>query len=88
MTVVIFQLSFVDEVEEQVASGTAGRQLVPGLLYIDDTNANINGKVRVKRGNSLSLLPYTNLQEKITLTNAEWTHARFFLEVANNWYFF
>jgi len=43
------KLSFVDEVEEQVASGPAGRQLVPGLLYIDDTNANINGKIKAKK---------------------------------------
>ena len=31
--------------KSSTGSGPAGRQLVPGLLYIDDKTANINGKV-------------------------------------------
>ena len=33
-------------------SGPGGRQLVPGLLYIDDKTANINGKVNGGEGKS------------------------------------
>jgi len=42
------KLTFVDEVkgeEGNTTSGSASRQLVPGLLYIDDKTAKINGKV-------------------------------------------
>jgi len=40
------KLTFLDEVkaEDSGSSGSASRQLVPGLLYIDDKTAKINGK--------------------------------------------
>ena len=42
----LFQLTFVEDVkgEETGSSGSCGRQLVPGLLYLDD-KASKNGKV-------------------------------------------